>query len=100
VIDFGIAKATTARLTEHTLVTEQRQFVGTPEYMAPEQARGDGGSGGADVDTRADVYALGAVLYELLAGTGPFDGRTLRGSSYDEMLRWSGRSTRRGPVPG
>jgi serine/threonine protein kinase/tetratricopeptide (TPR) repeat protein len=68
VIDFGIAKATSQRLTDMTLHTQMGHVVGTPEYMSPEQA---GGSG--DVDTRTDVYSLGVVLYELLIGVRPFD---------------------------
>jgi serine/threonine protein kinase/Flp pilus assembly protein TadD len=74
VIDFGVAKAITQPLTERTLVTEVGQFVGTPEYMSPEQAE----MTGQDIDTRSDVYSLGAVLYELLTGVLPFDPRTLR----------------------
>ncbi|MHC4948600.1 MAG: protein kinase domain-containing protein, partial [Planctomycetota bacterium] len=83
VIDFGIAKATSQRLTEKTLFTEFRQFVGTPEYMSPDQAE----LSGLDVDTRTDIYSLGVVLYELLTGTTPFDPRTLRNSSYAEIQR-------------
>jgi serine/threonine protein kinase/tetratricopeptide (TPR) repeat protein len=82
VIDFGIAKATQARLTEKTLFTEFRQLIGTPEYMSPEQAVGD-----LDIDTRSDVYALGVLLYELLVGATPFDGRELRSKAYAEMQR-------------
>ena len=69
VIDFGIAKATQQRLTEKTLFTEYRQFIGTPEYMSPEQAE----LSGLDVDTRTDIYSLGVLLYELLTGTTPFE---------------------------
>ena len=83
VIDFGIAKATNQRLTEKTLFTEFRQFVGTPEYMSPEQAE----MSGLDVDTRTDIYSLGVLLYELLAGTTPFDGKTLREAGYGEIQR-------------
>jgi len=72
VIDFGIVKATTGSLTDRTLQTESGQMLGTPEYMSPEQALL---SDGSDVDTRSDVYSLGAVLYELLSGTQPFDER-------------------------
>src|SRR5688500_9117431 len=83
VIDFGIAKATNARLTEATLFTEYRQMVGTPAYMSPEQAE----STGIDVDTRSDVYSLGVLLYELLTGTTPFDPKDLRGKAYAEIQR-------------
>ena len=65
VIDFGIAKATNAELTEKTLFTEHRQMIGTPEYMSPEQAE----MSGLDIDTRSDIYGLGVLLYELLTGT-------------------------------
>ncbi len=69
VIDFGIAKAISQRLTERTLVTHQGQAMGTPAYMSPEQAE----MSGLDVDTRTDVYSLGVVLYELLVGRLPLD---------------------------
>jgi WD40 repeat protein/serine/threonine protein kinase len=82
VIDFGIAKATDRPLTEKTLFTEHRQLVGTPEYMSPEQAEGT-----RDIDTRTDVYALGVLLYELVTGVTPFDGRALRSAGYGEMQR-------------
>ena len=83
VIDFGIAKATQSRLTEKTLFTELRQMIGTPEYMSPEQAE----MGGLDIDTRTDIYSLGVLLYELLTGATPFDGRDLRSKAYAEMQR-------------
>jgi serine/threonine protein kinase len=83
VIDFGIAKATRQRLTEHTLLTDTRQMIGTPEYMSPEQADG----AGIDVDTRSDVYSLGVLLYELLTGTTPFDAKELRNKAFAEMQR-------------
>ena len=83
VIDFGIAKATSQRLTEKTLFTEFRQFLGTPEYMSPDQAD----ISGLDVDTRTDIYSLGVLLYELLTGTTPFDGQRLRGASFEEIRR-------------
>jgi serine/threonine protein kinase/tetratricopeptide (TPR) repeat protein len=83
IIDFGIAKATQQRLTEKTLFTEYHQFIGTPEYMSPEQAQ----MGEVDVDTRTDVYSLGVLFYELLTGTTPFEHKELVSTSYDEMRR-------------
>ena len=74
IIDFGIAKALTAPLTERTLCTEQGELVGTPEYMSPEQAKITSGG----VDTRTDIYSLGVVLYKLLTGVLPFNAKTLR----------------------
>jgi len=83
IIDFGVAKATSQRLTERTLFTELGQWIGTPEYMSPEQAQ----LTGLDVDTRTDVYSLGVVLYEVLAGAQPFEPSELRGAGFDEMRR-------------
>ena len=83
IIDFGIAKATQQQLTDKTLFTRFEQFIGTPVYMSPEQAA----VSGLDVDTRADIYSLGVLLYELLAGTPPFDSKSLRQAGYDEMRR-------------
>jgi serine/threonine protein kinase len=83
VIDFGIAKATHAPLTNKTVYTEFRQFMGTPEYMSPEQAD----MGMMDVDTRSDVYSLGVLLYELLTGTTPVDSKELRGKPCAEIQR-------------
>ena len=84
VIDFGLAKATTGmQLTENTLFTGFGTVMGTPLYMAPEQATFNA----VDVDTRADVYALGVILYELLTGTTPLTRDTLRNALLDEMLR-------------
>ncbi len=82
IIDFGIAKATQARLSEKTVFTEQRQLIGTPEYMSPEQAEGS-----LDIDTRSDVYSLGVLLYSLLTGSTPFDSRELRSAAYAEIQR-------------
>ena len=80
IIDFGIAKAISQRLTAETLFTRVGMMLGTPEYMSPEQA----GSAGEDVDTRTDVYSLGAVLYELLVGALPLELGKL---SFEEILR-------------
>jgi serine/threonine protein kinase len=71
VIDFGIAKAIEKPLTDQSFATGLGQFVGTPAYMSPEQL----GLAGQDVDTRADIYSLGVLLYELLAGVRPFEAR-------------------------
>ncbi|TNF79057.1 MAG: serine/threonine protein kinase [Acidobacteria bacterium] len=83
IIDFGVAKATGQRLTEQTLYTAHGQFIGTAEYMSPEQAE----LTGLDVDTRTDVYSLGVLLYELLVGALPFDSKELRQGGYDEARR-------------
>lgn len=83
VIDFGIAKATSARLTDLTIYTEHRAFIGTPAYMSPEQAE----MSGLDIDTRSDIYSLGVLLYELLTGTTPFSARELMQAGYGEIQR-------------
>ncbi len=83
IIDFGVAKATTQSLTDMTMVTELGQMIGTPEYMSPEQAA----LTDDDIDTRTDVYALGVVLYELLAGALPFDSKELRKAGYDAVRK-------------
>jgi eukaryotic-like serine/threonine-protein kinase len=83
VIDFGISKALSRQLTENSIYTAYGQIVGTPLYMAPEQAE----LSMRDVDTRSDVYSLGVLLYELLTGTTPFDKETLQKSGFDEMRR-------------
>jgi eukaryotic-like serine/threonine-protein kinase len=67
VADFGIARATDGGQA----LTQTGLAVGTPQYMSPEQATGE-----RDIDARADVYAIGAVLYEMLAGQPPYSGPT------------------------
>jgi WD40 repeat protein/serine/threonine protein kinase len=83
VIDFGVAKATSQQLTQKTLFTAYGQMVGTPAYMSPEQAE----MSGLDIDTRSDIYSLGVLLYELLTGTTPLEGKRLREAGYAEMQR-------------
>src|SRR5204862_2877450 len=84
VIDFGLAKARSGlQLTEHTLFTGFGSVMGTPLYMAPEQANFNA----VDVDTRADIYALGVILYELLTGTTPLTRETMKKAAADEMLK-------------
>jgi serine/threonine protein kinase/tetratricopeptide (TPR) repeat protein len=83
VIDFGIAKATQGRLTDHTLSTALEQLLGTPAYMSPEQAE----MTCLDIDTRSDIYSLGVLLYELLTGRTPFDGKELMAGGLDGMRR-------------
>lgn len=83
VIDFGIAKATRAELTEKTLFTEFRQLLGTPLYMSPEQAE----RSGVDIDTRSDVYSLGVLLYEILTGRTPLDPKRLNSAAWGELQR-------------
>ena len=83
VIDFGVAKALGQQLTERTLVTGFGSIVGTLEYMSPEQAEFNA----MDVDTRADIYSLGVLLYELLTGTTPLSSERLKLAAMSEVLR-------------
>jgi eukaryotic-like serine/threonine-protein kinase len=84
VIDFGLAKATNGlALSERSLYSAIGFVAGTPLYMAPEQASFNA----LDVDTRADIYALGVILYELLTGSTPIRRETFKTAALDEMLR-------------
>ena len=83
VIDFGVAKATEGKLTEESMATQFGAVVGTLEYMSPEQA----GFSGEDIDTRADIYSLGVILYELLTGLRPIDKARLQKAALTEMIR-------------
>ncbi len=83
VIDFGVAKALGEKLTEKTVYTCFFSMIGTPLYMSPEQAE----MSGLDVDTRSDIFSLGVIVYELLAGETPFDRERLDSAGLDEMRR-------------
>jgi serine/threonine protein kinase len=80
IIDFGVAKATSQKLTAETMYTRVGTLIGTLGYMSPEQAD----PVREDIDIRTDVYSLGAVLYELLTGALPLDFKKL---AYNEVLR-------------
>ena len=83
VIDFGLAKAMHQSLTEKTLYTAHETVLGTPLYMSPEQAQ----LNNLDVDTRADIYSLGVLLYELLTGTTPLERKRFKEAAWDEIRR-------------
>jgi eukaryotic-like serine/threonine-protein kinase len=83
VIDFGLAKAIDQSLTEKTVCTEFGAIMGTLEYMSPEQA----GLFGLDIDVRSDIYSLGVVLYELLAGSTPLERGGILELDHTEILR-------------
>ncbi|HCO92625.1 MAG TPA: hypothetical protein DIU00_01520, partial [Phycisphaerales bacterium] len=83
IIDFGISKATARSLSDKTVFTCQGQLLGTPEYMSPEQVD----LATQDVDTRSDIYSLGVVLYELLAGVLPFERESLEKIGFSELQR-------------
>ncbi len=82
VIDFGIAKAAGEPLDDSAELTRIGTVIGTLGYMSPEQAEG-----GHDLDTRTDIYALGAVLYRMLTGTTPIETKEFAGAAHAEMLR-------------
>ena len=72
-IDFGIARAVADAQHAAPQLTREGQLIGTPDYASPEQA-----GGSLDIDTRSDIYSLGVLLYKLLTGVTPFEGRTFR----------------------
>ncbi|MGA2259760.1 MAG: hypothetical protein ABSG53_34215, partial [Thermoguttaceae bacterium] len=81
--DFGVAKATAGKLTDESMSTQFGAVVGTLEYMSPEQTR----YSGIDIDTRADIFSLGVILYELLTGLRPMDASRLKKAAMAEMIR-------------
>ena len=83
IIDFGLAKFIAPTLAGETMFTQAGAFLGTPGYISPEQAD----PAGQDIDTRADVYSLGVILYELLTGDLPFDTGQWKKQRLDEILR-------------
>lgn len=83
VIDFGVAKAIGGKLLDESFSTQFGAAVGTLEYMSPEQAA----FSGSDIDTRADIYSLGVILYELLTGLRPIDSKRLKKAALAEMVR-------------
>jgi WD40 repeat protein/serine/threonine protein kinase len=84
IIDFGLAKPLERAPAEQALYTQYGQFLGTPGYMSPEQADP---SAAPDIDTRADVYALGVILYVLLTSMRPFEKTRAAPVPFDEWLR-------------
>lgn len=83
VIDFGIAKAINQELTEKSLFTAFGQMIGTPQYASPEQAE----MSGLDIDTRADIYSLGVLLYELLTGETPISHNELKKAGIQQVQK-------------
>ena len=96
VIDFGIAKALNQRLTDKTIYTRVHQAIGTLAYMSPEQAE----LSGLDMDTRADVYGLGVLAYELLTGTTPFDSQRLNEAAFTKHSASFAKKNHREPASG
>jgi eukaryotic-like serine/threonine-protein kinase len=92
VLDFGMAKVLRGDGSDSlTALTEQNMVFGTPEYMAPEQARGD------EVDARCDVYAAGVILYELLTGSVPFESNTPIGTMTAHLVETPAPPSSRAP---
>lgn len=82
-IDFGVAKAIDERICHRPEDTKSSQLIGTPAYMSPEQVAGDG----RPVDTRCDIYSLGALLCEMLVGQPPFTNAQLTGAGVPGLVR-------------
>ena len=82
-IDFGVAKAIDQGLADRPDSTLATQLIGTPSYMSPEQVLGDG----TQIDTRSDLYSLGALLYELLVGQPPFQSAQLTRQGLPGLIR-------------
>jgi tetratricopeptide (TPR) repeat protein/predicted Ser/Thr protein kinase len=83
VIDFGIAKGIEGALPSSEGVTRAGVMIGTLDYMSPEQAE----AGPTRVDTRSDIYSLGALMYEVLSGSAPIPGLSIEQATYSEILR-------------
>ena len=82
IIDFGVAKATLLPLTDQSIYSEIGSMIGTLEYMAPEQAEVNS----LDIDTCADLYSLGVILYELFTGTVPFSRKELSAAAMAHLM--------------
>ena len=83
IIDFGVAKALHQSLANRSIYTGVFQAIGTLSDMSPEQAS----LSPKDIDTRVDVYGLGALLFELLTGNTPIDAKYLEQHALDEVFR-------------
>lgn len=81
IIDFGVSKAINQPLTQKTLYTEEGRWIGTPEYMSPEQTL----HSGQEIGNRSDIYSLGMVLYQLMSGVLPFEFQKLRAEGVDRV---------------
>jgi serine/threonine protein kinase len=85
ILDLGVARVLDQRLTSESLYSARGLLAGAPCYVPPELTEPPGL--GSETDARSDVYSLGVLLYELLAGAPPFDARRLRQAGWAEMVR-------------